>query len=107
MPSPVRTASGAAPRRWATVVELRCAICSTKTDGVNNADARTTEPSGAMIAEIPLVAATATVRPNSTARSRLIASCCALSSVWPNVALFVWTTIMPAPPSTTSRTSPS
>ncbi len=74
---------------------------------MNSDEERTTEPSGAMMAEMPLVAVTATLRPNSTARSRLMASCCSLSAVWPKVALLVWTTIIPAPPSATSFTSPS
>src|SRR4051794_35690305 len=108
-PAPIAVSahSGAAPIRWATVVEERCAMSSTKTAGVNSDDCRTMLPSGATTAEIPLVAATATVRPNSTARSRLMASCWALSSVYPKVALLVWTTIILAPPSTTSPTSPS
>src|SRR5829696_9289996 len=106
-PTAVSAHSGLAPSRCATVVELRWAICSTNTAGSNRSDDRVTVPSGATIAEIPLVAATATVRPNSTARSRLIASCCSLSSVKPKVALLVWTTIIPAPSSTTSRTRPS
>jgi hypothetical protein len=71
---------------------------------VNSSDRRTTDPSGATTALIPLVAATTTVRPCSTARSRLIASCWALSSVYPNVALLVCTTSMPAPSRTVSVT---
>ena len=40
----------------------------------------TTEPSGAITPEIPLVDATTTYRPVSTARTRDIANCC---SIWP------------------------
>ena len=94
-PQPDRTAAASAPAPSAVsahsgagaeplrrpCVESRWAISSTKTAGVNSSDERTTEPSGATIAEMPLVAATTTVRPCSTARSRLIASCCSLSSV--------------------------
>ena len=75
------THSGAAPSRWATVVESRWAISATNTAGSNSVEERTTDPSGAMTAEMPLVAAIATLRPYSTARSRLRASCCSLSSV--------------------------
>ena len=71
-PTAVSTHSGAAPSRSARLRESRWAISSTKTSGVNSSDERTTVPSGATIAEIPLVAATATVRPCSTARSRLM-----------------------------------
>ena len=45
---------------------------------------------------MPLVAATSTQRPCSTARSRPIASCCHVSSESPKVALLVWTTSTPA-----------
>ena len=62
-PSTVSTASGTAPSRAATVVELRWAIGSSNTAGVNCADRRTRVPSGATTAEMPLVAATTTVRP--------------------------------------------
>src|SRR4051794_12151416 len=106
-PTAANSHSGQAPRRSATVVDRRWAISSTNTAGVNSSDERWTDPSGATTAEMPLVAATTTLRPNSTARSRLIASCWALSSVYPKVALLVWTTIIPAPPRTTSCTSPS
>src|SRR4029079_12709135 len=62
-PSAVSAHSGASPSRSATVAESRWAMSSTKTAGVNSVDERTTVPSGAMIAEMPLVAAIATVRP--------------------------------------------
>src|SRR4029453_9398417 len=90
--------SGPLPSRRARVVASRCAISSTRTAGSNSREERRTDPSGATTAEIPLVAAMTTLRPCSTARSRLSANCCSLSSVWPNVALLVWTTSIPAPP---------
>ena len=63
--------------------------------------------SGAMTALMPLVAATSTARPCSTARSRDMASCCSGCPVPAYVALLVWTTSSRPPPVTTSRTTPS
>ena len=81
-------------------------VCTTAA-GVNSSVRWTTLPSGAMAAEIPDVAATRTQRPCSTARSRLIASCCFVSGVCPKVALFVWIVRTCPPASTVLRTSAS
>jgi hypothetical protein len=63
------------------VRESRCAISSTKTADSNSPEAAAREPSGAMTAEMPLVEASATERPNSTARTRAAATCCSLSAL--------------------------
>ncbi|CAB4738766.1 unannotated protein [freshwater metagenome] len=47
---------------------------------------------------MPLVAATATVRPVSIARIRSMNNCCIGWAVPAYVALFVWTVTMRAPP---------
>ena len=54
-------------------------------------------PSGAMIPVIPLVEATATCRPVSMARTRVMSNCWSSWLVRLNVALEVWTTSSRAP----------
>lgn len=61
---------------------------------------RTTWPSGPMIAETPLVEATAMLRPSSRARARVISNCCSGWEVPKNVALLVCTVTISAPPRT-------
>jgi hypothetical protein len=66
-----------------------------------------TVPSGAITALTPLVAATSTVRPCSTARTREIACCWYVIWVKPKVALFVGTASTWAPERTLWRTRSS
>jgi hypothetical protein len=66
-----------------------------------------TAPLGAMTALTPTVEICTVARPCSTARSRLIASCCVDSAVWPKLALFVWTTSTSPPVVTAVRTMSS
>src|SRR4051794_13517156 len=67
--------SGSTPSRVARVEPLRSATRCTMTSREKTFVLSTTRPSGAITALTPLVAATRTVRPCSTARSRPIASC--------------------------------
>src|SRR5690606_37852697 len=69
------TSSGATPSRLASVTSARKGTCATRASGTNNGVLCCTRPSGSTIALTPLVAATITARPCSTARSRDIASC--------------------------------
>src|SRR5690606_19317467 len=69
------TSSGAAPSRLASVTSARSGTCATRAAGSNSGVLCCTRPSGSTIALTPLVAATTTVRPCSTARTRDIASC--------------------------------
>ena len=54
-------------------------------------------PSGAITPEMPFVEATTSQRPVSIARSRVIANCWSIWSVWMKVALLVCTVSSSAP----------
>ena len=75
----------------ASVVPERSVTRATIAAGVNKVVSCSTLPSGPITALTPLVAATSTVRPCSTARTREIACCWYVISVKPKVALFVGT----------------
>ena len=71
--------------------------CSTRTARVRLSAVAMTWPSGAISPETPLVVATATQRPVSIARSRVIANCWSVWSVWMKVAWLLCTTRSSAP----------
>ena len=69
-----------------------------------------TEPSGAMMALTPVVAAYTTARSDSTARILAIASCCSDSPAWPStskLASLDCTASRLAPAVTSEETRPS
>ena len=74
--------------------------CSTSTEVVRGSATAATEPSGRITPEMPLVEATASQRPVSIARSRVIANCWSIWSVKMKLALLVCTASMSAPRST-------
>jgi hypothetical protein len=74
-PSATSAHSGAGPSRVASVVVVRSGTRATSASGVNSLVCCSTVPFGAITALTPLVAATSTVLPCSTARTREIASC--------------------------------
>ena len=98
---------GASPSRVASVVASRNGRAPRTTACVNNDVTWCAVPSGVMRALCPTVDTCTTDRPNSMARSLLIASCCGDSAVYPKVALFVWMTTRFAPARTTSRMTSS
>ena len=75
------THSGASPTRVASVVASRNGRAPRTTACVNNDVTWWAVPSGVMRALWPTVETCTTDRPNSMARSRLIASCCGDSAV--------------------------
>ena len=87
-----------APIRTAGVRSVVSATRSTSTSRVRTpAAVQHACPSGAITPETPFVAATTTYRPVSMARSRVIANCWSIWSVWMNVALLVCTVSSCAP----------
>ena len=101
------SSSGSAPIRVASVVAERVGIAADRTSRVKTGADWVSTPSGAITALMPLVAATSTARPCSTARSWPMASCWTVSPLRPNVALLVCTTSSLPPATTVSRTRSS
>src|SRR4051794_25019296 len=106
-PSAARASSGSSPTRVATVSPVRSGRSAVSTSRVKRREVSASDPSGSTRPLTPTVETCTTARPASTARSRDIASCWVLSSVYPKVALLVWTTSRSAPPRTVSRTMSS
>ena len=95
--SPIATRPLHGPIRVAGVSWLVSPSRSTSTARVRLSAVAMTWPSGAMSPETPFVVATATHRPVSIARSRVIANCWSVWSVWMNVAWLLCTTSSSAP----------